>query len=141
MNLIKTNQLTMSSREIAELTGKKHSHVKRDIEKMCSEINHPNLEGSKYTHNGNVYEEYKLDKDLTLTLVSGYNVKLRHKIIKRLDELESQQVPVLPDFSDPVGVAHAQALSDPMSKIGLARTYQSSAIAQIVIGKTSQKES
>ncbi len=79
----------MSSREIAELTGKQHFHVKRDIESMLNELK---LDTSKF---GDIYfdaqnrkqTEYKLDRNLTLTLVSGYNIKLRHAIIKRLDEL------------------------------------------------------
>ncbi len=38
--LIKTteNQTRISSREIAELTGKRHNHVCRDLEKQFSEL-------------------------------------------------------------------------------------------------------
>lgn len=83
---------TMSSREIATLTGKEHFHVKRDIEKMCLELN---LDASKF---GCIYfdqhnreqTEYKLDKELTTTLITGYSIKLRNAVIKRWQELEQQ---------------------------------------------------
>ena len=99
----------MSSREIAELTGKRHDNVKRDIDKMCSQVNPSNLRSSNYEHNGNTYIQYHLDKKLTLCLVSGYNAALRMKIIDRLDELESQKLQVIPNFSDPAQAARAWA--------------------------------
>ena len=36
--IVKSSQLTMSTRLIAELTGKEHFHVKRDCETMFSEL-------------------------------------------------------------------------------------------------------
>ena len=97
MNLLANNQtLTMSSREIAELTGKKHSHVKRDIDKMCAEINHPELEGSTFEYRGNWYTQYHLDKELTLCLISGYSAKLRMAIIRKWQQLEEVSQPKLP---------------------------------------------
>jgi anti-repressor protein len=91
MNMIKHDQnLTMSSREIAELTCKEHKNVTRDIRVMLDELN---LDALKFEHiyfdaQNRKQTEYKLDRNLTLTLVSGYNIKLRHAIIKRLDDLE-----------------------------------------------------
>ena len=87
---------TMSSREIAELTGKRHDNVLRDIEKMAKELGV--LERLKFE----VFEEinnlglavqrkaYKLDKEETLILVSGYSVKMRAAIVRRWMELEKR---------------------------------------------------
>jgi len=85
--------VTMTSREIAELTGKEHRNVLRDVRAMLVELYG---EGGvlKFEHahthpqNGQTYPIFSLPKDLTLTLVAGYNVKLRKRIIDRWIELE-----------------------------------------------------
>ena len=87
---------TMSSREIAELTGKQHAHVMRDIRAMIEKIStDPNLDWHCKTETyvdakGESREMYRMDKDTTLTLVSGYDAVLRFRIIKRWQELESK---------------------------------------------------
>tara|TARA_R110001599_G_scaffold173340_2_gene365148 strand:- start:4970 stop:5671 length:702 start_codon:yes stop_codon:yes gene_type:complete len=116
MNLILNGneELTMSSREIAELTEKEHSNVKRDISAMILQMNYPELKlkdcpvfdpselkGHEITigqfrHANNLYDEFKLSHNYTILLVSGYNVNLRMNIIKRWQELESKQSPQLP---------------------------------------------
>lgn len=86
--------VTMSSREIAELCEKEHRHVTRDIEAMFSQLNiHAEGYAHFWTHpqNGQAYREFRLPYDLTLTLISGYSVVLRKKIIDRWKELESRQ--------------------------------------------------
>jgi len=82
----------MSSREIAELTGKRHDHVMRDIRRMLAEleITDPTFGGSYQDDTGRVLPCFFLDRDLTETLITGYNVKLRHRVIKRLRQLEQQ---------------------------------------------------
>lgn len=110
--LINSNVKTMSTREIAELTGKEHKNVKRDCEVMFSELN---LDALKFEH---IYldtmnrkqVEYLLPKKGALTLVSGYSITLRSKIIDRWEELEGQALkPQLPDFTNPVEAARAWA--------------------------------
>lgn len=49
--------------------------------------------GRTYKDNSNrTQNEYELDKELTFTLVMGYNVKLRNAVVKRWQELEGQVV-------------------------------------------------
>lgn len=87
------DKITMNSLEIAELTGKRHDNVMTDIRSMFEEleINAPDFSGAQTYNNNNTRTVYSLDKELTLTLVSGYSVKMRHAIIKRWQELESRQ--------------------------------------------------
>lgn len=91
MQIVKLEQsLTMSTREIAELTGKQHQHVKRDTEVMFTELEKDTSSfGHIYLDSMNRQQtEYLLDKELTMTLVAGYNIKIRHAIVKRWQELE-----------------------------------------------------
>lgn len=92
MNAILGNQpVTMSSREIAELTGKRHDHVKRDIEKMLSDLGEdiPKYGGIYLDSMNREQIEHRLDRELTETLLLGYSAPLRRKVIKRLRELEA----------------------------------------------------
>ena len=88
--------VTMSSRDIAKLTGKRNSDVLRDIRRMLQELDLLNNADLGYKGFQVVNDdkgrtaEIQLNKELTLTLVSGYNVKMRHAIIKRWQELEAQ---------------------------------------------------
>ena len=86
---------TMSSIEIAELTGKRHDNVMRDARTMLTQLYDEwgvlDFEGT-YTNaqNGQQYQCFNLPKEETLCLVAGYNVKVRMAIIKRWQELEEQ---------------------------------------------------
>lgn len=109
-----TATMTMSSREIAELTGKEHKNVLADIRKMLQDLE---LTSADFSANlpdayGRQQQIFNLNKELTLTLVAGYNVKLRLAIIKRWQELEDQQKPSfsLPNFTNPAEAARAWAL-------------------------------
>jgi phage antirepressor YoqD-like protein len=86
------NQKTMSSREIAELCEKEHFHVKRDCEVVFRGLN---LDASKFgcTYLDSVNREqteYLLDEELTMTLITGYSILLRNRVIKRWKELEDK---------------------------------------------------
>lgn len=85
---------TMSSREIAKLTGKRHDHVMRDIRNMLNElkITDPSFGGSYLDGSGRLLPCFNLDRELTETLVTGYSIPLRHKVIRRLRELEELAV-------------------------------------------------
>lgn len=83
----------MTSVEIAELCQKRHDHVCRDIKNMLEQLNFqsPQIWGDYTDSSGRVYPCFRLPKDLCLTLISGYNVVLRKRIIDRWLELEQSQ--------------------------------------------------
>ena len=98
---------TMSSREIAEVTGKRHDHVMTDIQKMLADLNlhAPVFSGTYQTERGNTYQCFNLPKRETLILVSGYSVAMRAKIIDRWQELEAKQTAF--DITNPVHLLQA----------------------------------
>lgn len=92
------NVQTMSSREIAEMTGKNHADVLRDIRNMLLEL-YGDTRGlssfaSSYLNSQNKEMPcFLLPKRETLILTSGYSISQRAKIIDRWQELESAQIP------------------------------------------------
>ncbi|SEJ47168.1 Phage antirepressor protein YoqD, KilAC domain [Azotobacter beijerinckii] len=84
------NSVTMASSEIAELTGKLHSHVIRDIRAMLDALkDDPVLDHVREDVDSRGYtKNFYLNRELTETLVTGYSVPLRLKVIRRLHELE-----------------------------------------------------
>lgn len=91
--------LTMTSREIAELTGKNHFDVTRDIINILSQAE---IDASKFAviykdaQNRN-QTEYKLPKRECDLVVSGYSVKYRLAIIDRWQELENKNQFKIPE--------------------------------------------
>ncbi len=85
---------TMSSTEIAKLTGKEKSNIHRDIKaqlldelyglKDDSKMNDHKVQGIAIIVDKRGYwSEVHLDREHTLTLITGYDVKARHAINKR----------------------------------------------------------
>ena len=86
MTSFAASTLSMSTREIAELTGKRHDNVLRDFRDVCEALELGLLsfeDTSVNPQNGQTYIQYLLPKDLTTTLVSGYSIPMRHKIVMR----------------------------------------------------------
>lgn len=110
-----TSEITMSSREIAERTGKRHANVLADIRHVLATLDLAELkfQSSYKDASGKSNVEYRLPEDLVITLISGYSIPLRHKIILRLRELEAEKASntvALPDFTDAAEAARAWAL-------------------------------
>ncbi|MFJ5367533.1 phage antirepressor KilAC domain-containing protein [Pectobacterium punjabense] len=106
-----TELLRMTSREIAELTGKEHKNVNVDIRRMLDEMGEDALKFQRiYPDSMNRQQtEYYLDREHTECLITGYSAILRMRVIKRLRELENASV--LPaDY--PQALRHAADLAE-----------------------------
>lgn len=99
MPLPPTNtQATMSSQEIAELTGKETKHVNRDIRNMLEDLQR---DGPKLDHQFSEEKDargytscFHLTRRLTDCLLTGYSAVARIRVIDRWHELEGDQRPM-----------------------------------------------
>ncbi|POZ52989.1 phage antirepressor KilAC domain-containing protein [Methylovulum psychrotolerans] len=124
------SSLTMSSTDIATLTGKQKKHVHKDIKdqllislyglKDGQDLDHEQIQGiTVVLDNRGYWSEVLLDRYHTDILISGYEVKYRAAIVKRWHELESAQ-PKLPNFSDEIEAAKAWIEAKKSEKAALA---------------------
>ena len=104
-------QVTMDSREIAELTGKRHSDVCRDIRKTIESQQLDERRFASVYLGANNQERtcYRLDYEQTMILLTGYSIPLRAKVIKRWSELEQKNLPGT--FADALKLAYEQQLA------------------------------
>ncbi len=97
-----SSEMTMSSLEIAKLTGKEHYNVLRDIRNMLEEleINALSFEGVYSDAKKEQRKCFNLPKHECMVLVTGYSIKLRSAVLRRWQELEdAQRAPVKPAYS------------------------------------------
>jgi hypothetical protein len=86
----------MSTVEIAELTGKRHDNVLRDAETMLAALKKDRLsfEHIFFDAYGRPQPCLNLPKLECLTLVTGYSVELRYRIVGRWIRLEAEAVEI-----------------------------------------------
>ncbi len=100
-------QVMMSSREISELVQSKHGDVKRSAERLAAGglLTAP-LAQFDFTHNGNVYQEYRFNKRDSLVIVARLSPEFTAAVVDRWQELESGSTPAVPkSFSEALRLA------------------------------------
>ena len=83
---------TISSQEIAEITGKRHDAILRDIRNLLKQgVDAHNFVETYYTDKSNRQKPcFQLTKKGSLILASGYDALLRERIIDRWEVLETE---------------------------------------------------
>lgn len=106
LELIFNNDVAYAdSRVIAKYYGKRHADVMRDIRRLLSrieeEITERNFALSNYTDStGRKLDCYHLDFDLTMTLITGYDDKLRFQLVKDWHRMANKRNKVREEVKD-----------------------------------------
>lgn len=122
---------TMSSLEIARLTGRDHAHVMRDIRNMepaWEKISQSKFGLASYSDaQGKQRPCYELTKTECLYVATKFNDEARAKLVIRWEELERKEranMIALPDFTDPAEAAIAWAKQYNEKKVLLIENKQ-----------------
>jgi hypothetical protein len=101
---VTTTTLKMSSLDIASCTGKRHPDVLRDIRKMLTDIYGEGDQRSFASIYSDAYGReqtcFMLDEEHTLTLLTGYDAKARHRVTTEWLRMKQGTAP-LPALNDP----------------------------------------
>lgn len=113
MNKLSTNiDMTMSSREIARLTNKRHDNVMRVIRDLLSgQVLSSQIEETPFTHpqNQQTYFEFHLGKRDSLVVVARLSPEFTAAVVDRWQELEQSQPQIPQSYSEALLLAANQA--------------------------------
>jgi phage antirepressor YoqD-like protein len=107
-----SNSQMMSSKEIAQLTEKRHTDVLRDIRNMLSQLGNAELRSEQYqvvTLPNGMTGEILLDQELSIVLGTGYSTPHRLSLVRRWKKLEQQVAQ--PHFAIPTSLSGALMLA------------------------------
>lgn len=108
--LMKPNDmpLTMSSREIADLCGKRHDNVMPVCRSLRDSGVCPEIQETPYVNhqNGQTYTECRMNKRDSLVLIARLSPEFTAKVVDRWQELEAGAAPTL-NMRDPRQMAMA----------------------------------
>lgn len=131
MNQLIMPVLTMSSRDIAELTGKEHKNVIRTIKDLLgAEILDAQIEPLKFEYRGQWFDYYELNKRDSLILVARLSPEFTAQIVDRWQELEQQNKQLNVDLNSPQALRKAlleyteQVIELEHKNIGLEKSIQ-----------------
>ena len=132
----------MNSLQIAEVTGKNHKEVLRDIRNILERgASERNFALTSYNDKqGKERPMYELTPKGCLILASGYDVVLREKIVDKLEEYQQKErttMTALPDFTNPAEAARAWAEQYELKQIETKRADEAE---QQVLALTSEIE-
>ena len=141
--------VTMTSREMADLTGKRHDSVKRTIDPLVEKgvIGVP--QSVEYLDSiGRPASEYRIGKRDSYVIVAQLSPEFTGKVVDRWQELEANQSPILPNFNDPAAAAIAwaeqyrarQLAEETKAHIGHKREATAMATASVAVRKATRLE-
>lgn len=92
MQLITSNTLTMSSREIADLVSSRHDNVKTTIDRLVAKevISQPAMQDGPRSGNGVVVQEYLVNKRDSFVVVAQLSPEFTAALVDRWQELEEK---------------------------------------------------
>lgn len=106
---------TMTSREIAELTGKRHDNVMRTCRELKALDVTPQIEECMFIHSGNSYPEFRLNKRDSLVLTARLSPEFTGVVVDRWMTLEAG--PAAATFQIPTTLAGALQLAANQAKL------------------------